>query len=225
MDNPHIDHRARMRERFFKEDSALQDHEILELLLYYSIPRGDTNPIAHRLIDTFGSLPGVLDASPEALMKVEGIGERSAALLKLIAPICKIYMERKSGDRRKLLTLGDAGNYMLTKFIGERNEVIYAAALDNQYRLLGCRCIGKGAVNAAAINTRKIMEFAMQVNAAGIIMAHNHPGGTALPSRADLATTDHVKAALELVGIKLLDHIIVAGNDYISLKESNRLNF
>ena len=218
MDNPHADHRSRMRQRLLTHGAGtMHEHEILEILLYFSVPRADTNVIAHRLIDTFGSIPAVLEAPPELLKKVQGVGDATIALLKIIAPICKYYLEEMDGKSRKELMPEHYGPYMVSKFIGENDEMLYAVALDANRRILTSRMLGKGNVNSASINARSVMEFALEANAVAIVLAHNHPGGAALPSKADLRSTEHLKSALALVGVTLDDHIIVAGSDYYSL--------
>ncbi len=225
MENLHSSHRERMRQRLLEHGAeAMHDHEILEMLLYYAIPRGDTNPIAHRLINDFGSLTGVLEAAPEDLMKVEGVGERSASLIKLIAPVCKRYLKDRSEHNRPMVKEREYGPFMSRFFVGEKDEAVYVAALDNKRCVLATRCVGRGSVNATAVSARKIVEFAVQTNAAAIILAHNHPNGSALPSRADVKTTSHVRTVLEFLGIELVDHVIVSGEDYLSLRANGQLN-
>lgn len=220
-ENLHEGHRERMRARFLKTGlDGFDDHTALELLLFYSIPRGDTNGIAHRLMERFGSFSGVLDASIEELQKVPGIGERSAFLLKMIPEFSRRYQE----DRHSMGTILDSsekiGNYLRNKYIGRTNEVVYLICLDNKKKLLYCDILTEGTINSAPITVRSIVEIAMRVGAASVVISHNHPQGFALPSADDIATTQKLRTALQMVSVELLDHIIVAQDDFVSLADS-----
>ena len=137
MENLHEGHRKRMKERFIK--SGLDDfapHNILELLLFYSIPRGDTNPVAHRLIDTFGSLSGVFDATPEELAKVDGVGENSAILISMIPQIARKYLEDKADTANIVGGCSDIGAFLLPKFVGRTNEALMMVSIDNKNKII-----------------------------------------------------------------------------------------
>lgn len=221
MENLHEGHRKRMKERFIK--SGLDDfapHNILELLLFYSIPRGDTNPVAHRLIDTFGSLSGVFDATPEELAKVDGVGENSAILISMIPQIARKYLEDKADTANIVGGCSDIGAFLLPKFVGRTNEALMMVSIDNKNKIISCSVVAEGTVDSAKVSRRKIMEEAMKVKATRVILAHNHPCGVAVPSSEDVVMTKEIGRLFAQVGIELVDHIIVANDDYVSMAAS-----
>ena len=218
----HDGHRERLRGRFLKNGiQSFEEHTALELLLFYARPRCNTNEIAHRLIQRFGSFSAVLDAPIEELTQVEGVGENAAVLLKLVPELGAYYMESRNESGDVLNTTEKAGAYFLPKFFGKSSEEVYLAALDDKRKLIRCSCISThGIVNAVSISTRKIVEEAVRSNATGVILAHNHPSGVALPSANDKLATKQVYSALRYVSVRLLDHIIVADGDFVSLADS-----
>ena len=221
MENIHEGHRKRMKERFMK--SGLDDfapHNVLELLLFYSIPRGDTNPIAHRLIDAFGSLSGVFDATPEELMKVSGVGESTAILISMIPQMARKYLEDKADAVNVVGGCGDIGAYLLPKFVGRTNEALMMVSIDNKNKVISCSVVAEGTVDSAKVSRRKVMEEAMKVKATRVILAHNHPRGVAVPSAEDVAMTREIGRLFAQVGIELVDHIIIADDDYVSMAAS-----
>ena len=221
MDNIHDGHRDRLRRRFRDEGLAhFDDLHILELLLFYGQPRKNTSPAAHALLKEFGSLAGVLDARTEDLMEVAGIGESTALFLRLFPQVMQRYLHEQSGVGNVLADTEQCGRYLLSCYFQEREEVVYLLCLDAKCKLLDCNLIHRGSVNAASISVRKIVEQALRCNASSVILSHNHVSGVALPSHEDLATTRQLQTALEAVGVTLTDHIIVAGDDFVSLKET-----
>lgn len=221
MKNIHEGHRKRMKERFMK--SGLDDfapHNVLEFLLFYSIPRGDTNPIAHRLIDAFGSLSGVFDATPEELMKVSGVGESTAILISMIPQMARKYLEDKADVVNVVGGCGDIGAYLLPKFVGRTNEALMMVSIDNKNKVISCSVVAEGTVDSAKVSRRKVMEEAMKVKATRVILAHNHPRGVAVPSAEDVAMTREIGRLFAQVGIELVDHIIIADDDYVSMAAS-----
>lgn len=217
----HKDHRQRVRERYLKEGlDGFSEVQVLELLLFYVIPRQDTNPIAHRLIDRFGSLYQVLEAPVEELEKVEGIGPNAALLLSLITAVARVYAVNRTEKQKILRTIEDCGEYLKSFFIGRRSEMVYLLCLDAKCKVLGCREIGEGSVNSANVPIRRIVETALGLNATSVVLAHNHPSGIALPSGEDVLTTHRVASALSTVDIVLVDHIVVADDDYVSMVQS-----
>ena len=219
--NIHTDHRRRVKNRFRNEGlDHFEELHALELLLFYGLPREDTNPIAHDLLNKFGSLRNVLEAPVEQLMTVHKIGEHAAILLSLVKGIARKYMI--SGDSEAPLnTMADCGTYLVNRFLGRRDEVVMLLCLDAKRAPLCCRIVSEGSVNAAEISTRKVVEAALAVNATSVILAHNHPSGIAVPSMQDIVTTRRMGAALSAVDIILEDHFVVADQDYVSLRESN----
>lgn len=216
----HDGHRQRLIQRFLEEDlDNFEPHNVLELLLFYAIPRKDTNELAHVLMDTFGSLKGVFDAPHEELIKVAGIGPNTAALLKLVPSLTRTYY---SSDARSVIldTSEKSGEYFLPYYIGQTEEVVRLACLDAGGKVISNQILHRGSANAAEVNLRKIVNIALRNNAMGVILAHNHPGGLPLPSEEDVATTKSIREALMPMGILLMDHIIVAGQDYVSMARS-----
>lgn len=219
----HDGHREKTRHRF--QETGLEgfaDHEALELLLYYAIPRRDTNELAHRLLARYGSLSALLQAPIEDLRRVEGVGESAAVLLKLV-PAFVYKAQRSAGQETILNSTEKAGRYLLTCFAGERNEVIYQLCLDRKGKLLARKRLSEGGSAAAELNIRRLVENALLSSASAVILSHNHPSGIALPSREDYATTQQAQDALRTIGVELLDHIIVAEDDYVSLADSGIL--
>ena len=220
----HDGHREKMRRRFLETGlEGFADHEALELLLYYAIPRRDTNPIAHALMERYGSLSAVLNAPVEDLQKVEGIGESAAILLSLVSKIGRKARLADAGQERVLNSSERAGAYLLERFSGETREMIYLLCLDRKGKLLACKRMAEGSVAGANLNIRKVVETALLTSASAVILSHNHPSGVALPSADDEAATRQVREALRTIGVDLVDHIIVADRDFVSMADSGLL--
>lgn len=219
----HEGHRQRKKEQFLKGGlESLADHEVLELLLYYAIPRRDTNALAHQLIERFGSLDRVLHAAPEELQKVNGIGENAAILLHLV-PAIMHRAEEKIPTERILNSVERSGDFFMELLSGQRREVLYQVCLDAKGKVLSYRQIAAGNVDSVILNVREIVENALHVDASGVLLGHNHPSGIALPSPEDRSMTLQVCRALETMGIQLVDHIIVADGDFVSMAASGLL--
>ena len=217
----HDGHRARFRKRYLDNGlDGFQPHEILELLLYYSVPRADTNPLGHLLLDEFGSLSAVFEAPYEELLKIKGISENSATLIKLIPDICRSYFSDKSEKSEYLNTPDKIGDYLVSRFIGYKNEVMYAVFMDNRCKVLDSCIISQGMIGRVPIDIRKIVSNTLKYSATALVIAHNHPNNSALPSKEDIHETIKLVETLKPLGISLVDHIIVSGNDYISLAAS-----
>lgn len=220
----HDGHRERLRQSFLEHGlSGMNDINALELLLFYAVPRRDTNELAHLLLQHFGSLDGVFSASAEELCEVEGIGAYAASLLTLVPEIMKKSRLSKSREIRQIRSSDDAGEYLLPYFMNERDEVVYLLCLDSKRAVICCAEMGRGVVNAVDASVRRIVEKALKVKACSVIVAHNHPDGLALPSREDDLFTKCLYNALETVGIRLEDHIIVADEDYISIADTGMM--
>lgn len=217
----HDGHRQRLKKRFSREGlDNFDELQVLELLLFYCIPRADTNPLAHRLLDHFGSLSQVLEATEAELEKVPGMGPNAAVFLNLITAVGRYYLVNRSGQNVILSTTEKCGQYLVPRFYGRRNETVFLLCLDAKCKMLCCKDIGEGSVNSASVPVRRIVEIALGAGATTVILAHNHPSGLALPSSDDVQTTYRVAAALDTVEITLADHIIVADDDFVSLAQS-----
>lgn len=222
-ENVHKDHRSRVRKKFLENGlDNFEMHEALEFLLFYCVPYKNTSVLAHRLLDAFGSLSAVFDAPYDALRKF-GLSETQATMIKLMPEICRLYVDDKHNNLDKIFDYDTATKKILSKYIGRENEHVLLMLLDAKGKELYCGIVSKGTLNDATLPIRKIVDFSLRYNAKSAIIAHNHPSGLALPSREDLVSTENVKNALELIGVKLLDHFIVADNDCVSLAQSRML--
>ena len=218
----HSGHRDRMRQRYINNGlDSLSDHEVLELILFYCIPRKDTNELAHNLLNNFGkSLSAVFNASVDELCKVEGISTSAAVFITMIAPLCRRYNEdfKKIG---KLKDPANCGEYLVEYYKDVKVEQVMVLCLDGACRILGLEKVCEGDANTAMINFRKLIETIIKYpNCNACIIAHNHPNGIALPSRDDISATAEIKQTLAAIGITLVDHIIVEQNDYVSMASS-----
>lgn len=220
----HDGHRERMKSSFKKNGlDSLNDVNALELLLFYAIPRRDTNVIAHALLDHFGSLSRVFSASIQELCAVEGVGENTAVLISMIPQLVRKSMVSDAEKKTVIKNSKDAGKYLVPRFAFEQDEVALLVCLDSQKRVIGCFELGRGVVNKVSVDVRKVVELALRYKASSVILSHNHPDSFALPSLADTAMTEQIYRSLRLVGITLADHIIVSGKDYVSYLDSGML--
>lgn len=221
----HEGHRERLKNRFLKEGlDHFEPHQVLELILFFSIPRKDTNETAHALLDKFGSLSGIMEADVGDIASVPGVGNNSAVLLSLIPQISRIYFKDKWGNKPVLNSSSKAGEYALSLFTGRLMEVFFVICLDTQNRVNFPALVHEGTINEAPVYPRIIVEAALRHQAASVILAHNHPGGSLKPSNADMAVTKKIISALDAIDIHVVDHIIVAGDQYTSFAEKGILN-
>ena len=217
----HSGHRRRLKDRFEKEGlDNFEQHQVLELLLFYCVPRVDTNPIAHALLDRFGSLKGVLDADQSELVTVKGIGPESAILIKLLPEYLRRYLSDDSEKVYRYDTIGKIGQYFYRKFIGVKHEQLYMMMFNNRMNLIDCVKISEGVVNASGVSMRKIGECIFHNNASSVLFAHNHPDGLAIPSSDDMATNSRLVSFLGDINVVQLEHIIFAGNRFCCMMKS-----
>ena len=216
----HENHRDRMRARVERDGlESLAEHEALEYLLYMAIPRQDTNPLAHRLIQHFGDFCKVMEATPQELMQVEGVGPRSARLICDVMAFGRYYALKKRKVRPMLDTTESAVQYVRPLFAGLQNEVLYLILLDDSCRPLHDLRVSEGIPNRVSFDTRKLLRDVARTNSTCAILAHNHPTGLALPSQADLMTTLRVMQLLAPLGVSVIDHIIIAGDNACSMAD------
>ena len=220
----HDGHRERLRESFRKDGLAGFDGiRSLELLLQFAIPRRDTNPIAHALLERFGSLQEVFDASEQELLQVEGIGPSAAVLLRLVPQIVKKSAVDRAAELRFLGSTADAMDYLMPHFLYERDEKALLLCLDSQKRVIRCEELARGVVNSVSIDVRRVLEIALKQRACSLILAHNHPDGPAHNSREDDLVTSQLYQSLRTVGIELRDHLIFARDGVFSYRDSGAL--
>ena len=210
--------RERLKERFSSEGlDSFTEIQVLELMLFYCVPRQDTNPLAHRLLEHFGTLAQVLDASPAELERVPGVGKNVSTYLKLSTAVMRRYLVSRAQENVILDSIEKCGDYLVPRFFGKRNETVLLLCLDAKCKVLCCKEVGEGTVNTAAVPIRRVVEIAMSANATSVVMAHNHTSGVALPTKEDVETTRLAAQALRSMEIQLIDHIVVAEDDYTSM--------
>ena len=219
----HLDHRKRMKDRFRKEGlDNFEERYVLELLLFYCVPRKDTKDLAIRLLDHFGSIVQVLDATPEELERVPGVGEGISTFLALRKAVDRYYKIKKDEEfsASPLLKPEDFGRVLRSKFEHQRNEVVYVLCLDAKCKMLSCLFVGEGSVNSANVPIRKLVEICLNANATSVVLAHNHPGGVAIPSADDIQTTCRLAKALAAVDVYFADHLVFTEGDWVSMVQS-----
>lgn len=220
----HKGHRQRAKAEFIERGlEGLPDHKILELLLFYAIPQADVNPLAHRLVDHFGSLAGVFHATYDQLLEVKGIGDNAAVLLQLVPAVSARYLEESASLDGQIVSTWQFRELLSPLFFGKRDELAYLVCMDGKNKVLATRKLGEGVANAVHITARKVLEAALACNATRVVLAHNHVSGVAMWSDADVQTTLRLKRLLGEAGIDLADHFIVAGDDMVSMAESGIL--
>lgn len=219
--NIHKNHRQRVRERYIKNGlSAFAEHEILELLLFHSIPRADTNPIAHRLIERYGSVKEVLSMPVDELVKNEGIGKNSATFLNFLGNFSR-YLSSPDSDKdgkNNLSSYNAGGEYAARLLCDEKVECVIAILLDAGDNFICSQKIGEGSFAASGIDLRGLTSLCLLKDAAKVILAHNHPDGSLVPSLQDKSVTLSAGSLLSQIGVLLKEHYIVAGNSFVGLK-------
>lgn len=211
----HAGHRTRLKERFLKEGlDSFSTHEVVELMLFYAIPQRDVNEIAHKLVERFGSLAGLLEASIEDIQEVGGIGLHAATMFKAVSAITRRYALERGSAETRYTSIGQIGRFLVNNYIGVTIEQAYLMLFDSSMKLLDTVKVGDGVVNSVSITPRIIIEHAVKRNAAAVVLAHNHPGGIAMPSEEDIALTIRMRQILSACNITLIEHFIVADKFY-----------
>lgn len=217
----HEGHRKRLKERFLSDGlDNFTEHQVLELLLFYSIPYKDTNELAHILLNKYGSLWNVFEADYKDLLNNEGIGKNSATLFKLVPDISKKYFQNKWGEKLEIKSSQMAGEFAVSLFMGKRYEVFYLICLNNRNKVNYSALVHEGTINESVVYPRNVVELALRHQAANVILAHNHPGGSLNPSKADIELTNKILNVLRLISIEVFDHIIVSGKKFFSFAEN-----
>ena len=201
---------------------AMPDAELLELLLRFSTE--DAKALTERILAQCPNIAAVIEADADTLRSIEGIDEASVLLLRLVPELHRRYFLSRSRDEKRLTTSADFGRFLLPYFYGARDEMLYLLCLDGAGRVLGCRKLGQGGANSAEVPVRRMVQEALSLNASGVVLAHNHPSGIALPSKEDVELTLRLRDALELMSLTLLDHIVVAEDDFVSMRDSGFLH-
>ncbi len=218
MKNLHREHRKRMKARFREKGlDGFSDHEVLELLLFFAIPRVNTNETAHLLLNRFGTLSGVIEASHDELMSVKGIGENSATLINLLSQFTRRYELDRSRPRDSFSSMESVGNYLINHFIGATREHVELLLFDAKMHMIDHVTVHEGAVNSSDVNPERIAEIVFSGRASCFVLAHNHPGGKCVPSDEDIIVTKKLKAAFAPFNVRMLDHFLVCGGEYVRL--------
>ena len=219
-----LGHRERLRKRYMKSGfDRMPDEQVLELLLFYALPRCDTAAVAKRLLDAFGSLSNVLSAPTDSLTTVEGIGESAALLLSMISPLAKRVMLEPSKPGMVLRSLQECAVFLIPYFHGSKTEKVHLLCMDAKCMVLSCHLLEEGSTNSTNFSIRKAVQHALNNHATSVILSHNHPCGILNVSEADIETTRQFRDALAAVDIHLADHIIISGGNYFSMAEHHMI--
>lgn len=221
--NIHAGHRERVRENVLKNGfEQLEDHRLLELLLFYSIPREDTNEIAHRLLNEFGSFTEIIKATPKKLTEVQGVGKNSAIQLTAIGELFKRVIEEGVVKRTPYRTIEELVALVRSQYLNEKNEKMLFMCFDSAMRLKKIESFTEGDSVRTSTELKTALSKILENDPFFVIMAHNHPEGPALPSNADVTSTSTVSTTLRTLGINLADHIIINRTAYFSMRNDSR---
>lgn len=218
--NPHEGHRLKLKNRFLKQGlDGFEDHNILELVLFFAIPRRDTNVIAHNLLNKFGSFSRVFEASVADLCSIEGIGEHAAHLIKTYPAVAKRYYQDRFKEEKRLPMYHQMGQDLVLQFAGVNHEQLLVLFYDNSLGFRGQVVLHEGDINSVGFSMRKVCDAALQHNASYMIMAHNHPHGLPIASSDDLNTTSRVNDFMSQMSVILIDHFIIGEGRFSSVQK------
>ena len=221
----HSGHRLRAKEEFLARGlEGLPDHKVLELILFYSIPQGDVNPLAHELVNHFGSLSAVFQAPYEELIKIKGVGKNTATLIQLIPAVGGRYLADRVSLSGQMVTTREFYEVLSPFFFGARVELCYLLCMDGKQKVITCRKLGEGIVDEVPVISRKVVETALACNASRVVLAHNHVSGVARPSAADIQVTQRLRKLLAEVNVHLVDHLVFVDGDMVSFAESGYMS-
>ena len=219
-ENLHEGHRQRVKNRFLTEGlDSFEDHQVLEMLLFFCIPMKDTNELAHKLIKEFGTLGSLFEADPKDICRRCGVSENTSILISLIPSLSRRYFKSKWGEKPQLTSSSIAGEYAVSLLAGRTYECFYVICLDSQNRANNSTLVHEGTINEVPVYPRLVVETVLRHQANSVILAHNHPGGSLNPSQDDINITKKITAALEPLTVSVFDHIIVSGDRYLSFRE------
>lgn len=222
----HENHRQRVHDKIRKKGfEDLPEHEVLEYILFFSVPRRDTNPIAHALVDRFGGFAQVLEASEEELCEVPGVGPNSARLIHMLLGVGRYYAQCKTRTPRFPKESEGREKFIASLFYGESNEVFWIVALSDTLQILRKVRLSEGVSNTVSASINRIAAEAVSAGASALVLAHNHPSGTAIPSSEDIPATARIVAALQPLNIQVLDHYIAAPDGVCSLRKRGNMPF
>lgn len=224
--NIHAGHRNRLKKEIVSADISADKSpvKLLEMLLFYGTPQKDTSPMAHELIEKFGSLGGVFEADIDDIIKVSGITRNSASLIKLMLPILRAYTLEKQSAPETLKTLEEIGEYVYEKYFAINKECLSLLCLNHLGKVLSFEIVMSGSMDSVGISVREIISKVIKSDATAAVIAHNHPGGVALPSADDVEATRMLKAALSAISVELLDHVVIGDDDYVSMAMSKQFS-
>lgn len=222
--NIHKDHRKKVRERYYENGlQGMAPHNIIELLLFFGIPFKDTNPMAHELINRFGSLSSVLEAKRSDLLQIKGMTENAACLISLILPLYRKYSEDLMNRKKNFKDNDELVEFLRALHIDNNiNERVFVLCFDANDYLITYRMLGEGDINSSNVDLRKLAALVLETNCQSCVISHNHPHGVCLPSKADVGATNAISYLLSTLKVKLSNHIIVSDNDYFSMAESKK---
>ncbi len=206
-----------------RNPDTLKDAELLELLLRFAVGETNAAALAQRLLERWPCLASVLEADAQELSAVEGMTDECAVLLRLVPELQRRYLIARSAPETRLVDSVAFGGYLLPYFYGAKDEMVYLLSLDATGKPLSCRLIGHGSVNSANVPVRRLVQEALTANATAVVLAHNHPSGIAIPSREDIDLTLRLRDALDVMDILLLDHLVIADDDFVSMSDSGYL--
>ena len=216
----HAGHRERVRENVLKNGfEQLEDHKLLELLLFYSIPREDTNDLAHRLLNEFHSLSGVIKASPKQLQKVIGVGDNTAVLISAMGELCVRVLKEGNIKKTPYLNYEDLLNLIKSHYISESKERFLLVCLDSGFRLKLVEFISEGDSVSVDFDIKKLVTKVLECDASIVVIAHNHPNGNSTPSGSDVDVTASISVMLRKMNISLFDHIIIGEDNHYSMRK------
>ncbi|MBQ7374141.1 MAG: RadC family protein [Clostridia bacterium] len=222
-ENVHENHRQRLRDRFAQSPDSLNKHELLELLLFYAIPRKNVNPLAHTLIDKFGTINGVLSASAEDLKAVEGVGESTASFLTTVGKFIDVVSQENVGDEIKLFNLDSVKRYLIKFFSAYDKEVFLAFFLSKSNKIIAKTSYTSHKVDEINLLLSEFSRSFATLRPHAVVIAHNHPSGNPSPSPDDDSSTEKMHLMFSLSGVQFYDHVIIGGNKLYSYRADGRL--